>query len=621
VAEVVYPSVWGPGQLFAFSGLDGETDWFRPFVATTLAEDVGLLFHLRVPRKLWCEPTSMVVEELTPRIVSGDCIEFLVRSNRGQTFPLRYLFLDCRTVIGETAVQMPVLVRAEGASVVSRGRDVLTHSSQEEYTALVTKEYGEKLIFAFSFSPESERHAVTLARAALGTNLAGLLQRKLFFYSALPELPGAGTPDAERGTPNAMEGPPNALNRVWGPRVRGPRVGGPPDVRRRQTAAKAFSILKTNLESPQGLIPCRWSTPDRWPHRDMWLWDSCFHALGYRTFSPEFAAEVLRAVLAAQREDGFLAHRVSPTGISDVTQPPLLAWTFFELFRLTHAPSLLEKAYPQIVRFIEWILENRRVEKSGLLAWKTTRDELCRSPESGMDNSPRFDRGEPIEAVDFNAYVVNEMKCLSEMALLLQRYGDAAAWKEQAERLSRTLNELLWDETDGFYYDRTLDGERIRLKASSGFLPLFAGAADERQAARVVDHLRSPEEFWTVFPVPSVARNEDCYELDMWRGPTWLHIDLLIVEGLKRYGFREPARALSAKALSAVEHWYARLGSIYEFYDPDGKVPPPQLDRKQRLRRGEGIAPVADRGTIAACYLALAAGTAGPEKGTGAVCL
>jgi putative isomerase len=224
-----------------------------------------------------------------------------------------------------------------------------------------------------------------------------------------------------------------------------------------------------------------------------------------------------------------------------------------------------------------------------------------------MDNSPRFDRGEPIEAVDLNAYVIREMQCLAEMALLLRRFGDAAAWKERVDALSHAVNELLWDETDGFYYDRTLEGERVRLKASSGFLPLFAGVVGESRAARLVEHLRSPDEFWTAFPVPSVARNEDCFELDMWRGPTWLNIDLLIVEGLRRSGLGELARELTGKALNAVEHWYARLGSIYEFYDPDGKVPPCQLDRKQRLKRGEGIAPVADHGTTAACFLALAA--------------
>ena len=94
----------------------------------------------------------------------------------------------------------------------------------------------------------------------------------------------------------------------------------------------------------------------------------------------------------------------------------------------------------------------------------------------------------------------------------------------------------------------------------------------------------------------------------MWRGPTWLNIDLLIVDGLKSSGFPEQARELTEKALGAVERWYARLGSIFEFYDPDGRVPPPELDRKQRLKRGEGIAPVSDHGGAAACFLALAAG-------------
>jgi glycogen debranching enzyme len=569
--EVVYPAVWGPGQLVAFSGLDGETDWFHPFVATTLADDVGLLFPLRVPRRLWCEPARMVVRDLRPRIVLGDCIEFLVTSTRGLSFALRYLFLDRFTVIGETIREMPVEVRSDAAAAVSRGPDVVTHSSREEYTALVTKEFGDKLIFAFAFSPESEQDAVRRARAALGTNLAGLLQRKLLFYSTLHELPRA-------------------------------------DARRRQTLAKACSILRANVESPQGLIPCRWSTPDRWPHRDLWLWDSCFHALGARTFHPDLAAELLSAVLAGQREDGFIAHRTSPTGMSDVTGPPLLAWTFFELFRSAGALSPVQKAYPQLVRFIEWILANRRVEKSGLLAWKMTPDEFCRSLESGMDNSPRFDSGEPVEAVDFNSYVIREMKCLAEMALLLKRFGDAAAWKERVEELTAAVNGLLWDESDGFYYDRTLEGERVRIKASSGFLPLFAGVVGQARAERLVEHLTSPDEFWTAFPVPSVARSESAFELDMWRGPTWLNIDLLIVDGLKSSGFPEQARELTEKALGAVERWYARLGSIFEFYDPDGRVPPPELDRKQRLKRGEGIAPVSDHGGAAACFLALAAG-------------
>jgi len=571
VAEAVYPNVWAPGQLFAFSGVDGETDWFHPFVASTLADDVGLLFHLNEPQRLWCEPATMVVEELVPRVVSGDCIEFFVKSSRGQPFPIRYLFFDRFTVIGETSIHMPPRVRTDGSAVVGHAPDVVTHSSREEHTALVTETYGEKLIFAFSFSPQSEHRATEQARQALRENVPGLQQRKLFFYTALPDIGG----DNER---------------------------------RRRTVVKAFSVLKTNVESPQGLLTRRWSTPDRWPHRDMWLWDSCFHALGYRLFSTDLAAEVLMAVLSAQRQDGFIAHQVSPVGMSDITQPPLLAWAFLELFRPVEDRSPVETAYPQLCRFLEWVLENRRSHDEGLLAWQVSDDPLCRCAESGMDNSPRFDRGVPLTAVDLNSYVVNEMNCLADLALLIGRKDEAARWKTRAARLAQAVNERLWDETDRFYYDRTVDGEPVRVRTAAGFLPLFAGIPDRVQAWRLVEHLRDANAFWTAFPVPSVAKNEDAYELDMWRGPTWLNLDLLIVEGLVRYGFGEIAREMTQRIRTGVEHWYGRIGSIYEFYDPDGQIPPPELDRKQRLRTGEGIAPISDYSWSAACYLALVAG-------------
>jgi len=40
------PSVWGDGgALFAFSGMDGATDWKNPLVGSTLGEGRGVVFH------------------------------------------------------------------------------------------------------------------------------------------------------------------------------------------------------------------------------------------------------------------------------------------------------------------------------------------------------------------------------------------------------------------------------------------------------------------------------------------------------------------------------------------------------------------------------------------------
>lgn len=41
---------------------------------------------------------------------------------------------------------------------------------------------------------------------------------------------------------------------------------------------KALSVMRVNALAPEGRIEQRWSTPDRMPHRWMWLWDSCYHS-------------------------------------------------------------------------------------------------------------------------------------------------------------------------------------------------------------------------------------------------------------------------------------------------------------------------------------------------------
>lgn len=94
---------------------------------------------------------------------------------------------------------------------------------------------------------------------------------------------------------------------------------------RAKTLPKALSQLKTQIYSPEGKITNHWSTPDRWPHRDMWLWNSVFHAAGLRHINPDLAQDIIDSVLELQGEDGFIPHMGTPYHHSDITQPPVLA--------------------------------------------------------------------------------------------------------------------------------------------------------------------------------------------------------------------------------------------------------------------------------------------------------
>lgn len=54
----------------------------------------------------------------------------------------------------------------------------------------------------------------------------------------------------------------------------------------------------------------------------MWLWDSIFHAVGFRHVDAGLAQVLIRAVWAHQRADGFIPHMADVGQTSDITQPP-----------------------------------------------------------------------------------------------------------------------------------------------------------------------------------------------------------------------------------------------------------------------------------------------------------
>jgi neutral trehalase len=225
-------------------------------------------------------------------------------------------------------------------------------------------------------------------------------------------------------------------------------------------------------------------------------------------------------------------------------------------------------------------MRNRDWNDDGLMGWMISGNPLSRSGESGMDNSPRFDPDGPWDNVDFNAYAVSDMHHLALIARELGKFDEAVQWSGRASALCTRVNDLLWDEESGFYYDRHVNGERSTLKSAAGFLPLWAGVPSAGQAARLVEHLQDPREFWAPLPVPTVALDDPAHQADMWRGPTWVNVNSLIRRGLERYGYGALSAEIRRRTLAEVNRWYEALGCLYEYYDCQCRMPPPQLNRK-----------------------------------------
>ena len=68
------PNIWAERQLFAFSGLDGPTDWQSCFVASTVGDDrrFGLRFHSSSPCELWIDASALPVQETRNAAVVSD---------------------------------------------------------------------------------------------------------------------------------------------------------------------------------------------------------------------------------------------------------------------------------------------------------------------------------------------------------------------------------------------------------------------------------------------------------------------------------------------------------------------------------------------------------------------
>ena len=165
---------------------------------------------------------------------------------------------------------------------------------------------------------------------------------------------------------------------------------------------------------------------------------------------------------------------------------------------------------PYLHRYLEWMRLNRDKNGNGIPEWHIAGDPLCRSGESGLDNSPRFDRAVLLDAGDFASFLSHDLECLGEIA----RVGNQALQAEceaHARRIAEAVNALLWSDDEGFYLDRDFEGRQSEVKAVTGFLPLLAGIPNADQADALRRHLRNPRTFGAPCPVPSVSLDSGSY--------------------------------------------------------------------------------------------------------------
>jgi alpha,alpha-trehalase len=186
--------------------------------------------------------------------------------------------------------------------------------------------------------------------------------------------------------------------------------------------------------------------------------------------------------------------------------------------------------------------------------------------ESGFDVSFRFSpfgaETHHFAPVCLNSLLYKTEKDLEEIARTLGKSKEAGDWKAQAAKRQKEIADLTWDGQRGEFFDYNFtDKKRSAYEYASTFYPLWAGLATPEQAAAVVknlDHFEKPGGL-LCSPYNTGAQ---------WDAPyAWAPLQLVAVEGLRRYGFAAEADRLSFEFLGTIAENFRRDGNIREKYN------------------------------------------------------
>lgn len=389
-------------------------------------------------------------------------------------------------------------------------------------------------------------------------------------------------------------------------------------------AARALLQANTETVEFEGRV-WRYSVPSKRHYPHQWLWDSGFHAVVWSLFDPARGCDELRSLFRWQSPTGFIPHvvfwhserfylrtwqylesagawsflpRRTPQTTA-FTQPPVLA-TAIERLVLAGAEDFLSEALPVLERYYRYLASERDPDRDGLIS-------TVSQFETGLDFSPTYDRAlgagpraalkiaansrrveiknklagydlkrifardDHAEDVLVNAIWIDNLKALARLARRAEQ-AELADWAEaKSMQALQSLLERAWDPGRGLFFSLVGSAEiRTVAKTIQCLLPLLLEDLPAEIAERLLAHLTDPHEFWSPYPVPSVALDEPSYTDDshihgirlIWRGPCSMNTNWFLHQGLLRHGEEGYASRLAERSRDLVES-----SGFNEFYN------------------------------------------------------
>jgi len=186
--------------------------------------------------------------------------------------------------------------------------------------------------------------------------------------------------------------------------------------------------------------------------------------------------------------------------------------------------------------------------------------------ESGFDVSFRFgafgSATHHYAPVCLNSLLYKNEKDLAQISLWLGNAENARQWNQRAEDRKKLINQYLWNAQQGMFFDfNFLSNKQSGYLYATTFYPLWAGLATEEQAKAVAGNVK-------LFERPGgipMSTDDTGAQWDLPYG--WGNIEMLAIDGLRRYGYNADADRISYEFLSMVAENFRRDGNIREKYN------------------------------------------------------
>ena len=340
---------------------------------------------------------------------------------------------------------------------------------------------------------------------------------------------------------------------------------------------RAWEIAFSNLRAPSDASGFCSDFIDTAFNGFLFMWDSAFIVMfgkyGARAFDFQATLDnfyarqhpdgfICREICESEGGDQFFRHDPSSTGPNVL---PWAEWTYYENFGDV---DRIRKVFPPLLAYHRWLREHR-TWRDGTY-WTT-------GWGCGMDNSPSLPRGVDPEFshghmvwIDACSQAILSGRILAKMARLIGREDEVRDVAEESDMLAKFVNENMWDEKTGFYYDLRRDGFS-GVKTLASYWTLISGIVPEERIASFAAHLFNENEFMRPHAPATLSADDPdfCPLGGYWRGAVWAPTAYMVLWGLDSVGMHDEARRIALNHHAAVAAVFRDTGTFFENYAPD----------------------------------------------------